>query len=80
MVGYHDQLDESEFKQTPRDSEGQESLKKKKKGKPGMLQSLRSQRVGPDFATEQQQYKIKGLKFGEKRTRTWGLYLGLMQF
>ena len=25
MVGYHDQLDESEFKQTPRDSEGQGS-------------------------------------------------------
>ena len=45
-----------------------------------MLQSLRSQRVGPDFATEQQQYKIQGLKFGEKRTRTWGLYLGLLQF
>ena len=35
-----------EFEQTPAESEGQ--------GKPGMLQSLGSQRVGHDWVTEQQ--------------------------
>ena len=37
MVGWHYQLNEREFEQTPEDGEGQ--------GKPGVLQSLGSQRV-----------------------------------
>ena len=45
MVGWHHQLNEHEFEQTLGDSEGR---------KPGMLQSLGSQRDGQDLATEQQ--------------------------
>ena len=44
MVGWHHRLSEHEFEQTPRDSEGQ--------GKPGVLQSTRSQRARHDLATE----------------------------
>ena len=44
MVGWHHWLNGHEFKQTPRDSEGQESL-----------QSMGSQRVGHNWATKQQQ-------------------------
>ena len=45
MVGWHHQLDGCEFKQIPEDTEGQESL--------AVLQSMGSQRVGQDLATEQ---------------------------
>ena len=48
MVGWHHRLNGREFKQTPGDNEGQG-------GKPGVLQSMRSQRVSHDLATEQQQ-------------------------
>ena len=48
MVGWHHQLNGYEFEQTLRNSEGQG-------GKPGLLQSMESQRVGHDWATEQQQ-------------------------
>ena len=43
MFGWHHWLNGHEFEQTPGDSEGQ---------KPGMLQFMGSQRVGPDLATE----------------------------
>ena len=46
MVGWHYQLNGHEFEQTLGDSETE---------KPGMLQSMRSQRVGHDWVTEQQQ-------------------------
>ena len=45
MVGWYHQLNGHECEQTPEDSEG---------GKPGVLQSMGSQRVGHDLATEQQ--------------------------
>ena len=44
MVTWHHQLNGHEFEQTPGESEGQRSL----------LQTMGSQRVGPDLATEQQ--------------------------
>ena len=44
MVGWHRQLNGHEFEQTPGD---------RRKGKPRMLQSLGSQIVGRDLATEQ---------------------------
>ena len=47
MVGWHHQLNGHEFEQILGDSEGQGSL--------GLLQSMGSQRVGHDLATEQQQ-------------------------
>ena len=40
-------LNENKFEQTPGDSEG-------KIGTPGMLQCMRSQKLGHDLATEQQ--------------------------
>ena len=43
MVGWHHQLDGHEFEQAPGDGEG----------KPSVLQSMGSQRVGQDLATEQ---------------------------
>ena len=46
MVGWHHQLNGQESEQTPGDSEG-------RTGKPGMLQSIMSQRVRHDLATEQ---------------------------
>ena len=46
MVGWHHRLNEHEFEQTPGDSEGT--------GKPGVLQSMGSQRVKHNWATEQQ--------------------------
>ena len=46
IVGWHYQFNGHEFEQTLGDSEGQESL---------MLQSMGSQRVKHDLATEQQQ-------------------------
>ena len=46
MVGWHHQLSGQEFEQALGDGEGT--------GKPGMLQSVGSQRVGHDLATEQQ--------------------------
>ena len=49
MVGWHHWLNGHEFEQTPGDSEGQG-------GKPGVLQSMGSQRVSHDLATEQQQW------------------------
>ena len=45
MVGWHPRLSGQEFEQTLGDSEG---------GKPGVLQSKGSQRVGHDLATDQQ--------------------------
>ena len=47
MVGWHHQLNRHEFGQTPGESEGQ--------GKPGVLQSIGSPRVGQDLVTQQQQ-------------------------
>ena len=47
MVGWHHQLNWHEFVQTPADSDGQGSV---------LLQSLGSQRVAHDWATEQQQF------------------------
>ena len=46
MVGWHHQLNGHEFEKTGRWW---------RTGKPGILQSMRSQRVGHDWATEQQQ-------------------------
>ena len=46
MAGWHHQLSGHEFEQTPGDSEEQ--------GKPSVLQSMKSQRVGHDWETEQQ--------------------------
>ena len=51
MVGWHHRLNGHEFEQTPGDSEGQGSL--------GVLQSMGSQRIGHDLATEQQQLSWK---------------------
>ena len=47
MVGWHHRLNEHEFQQTQRDKWWTE--------KPGVLQSMGSQRVGHDLVTEQQQ-------------------------
>ena len=47
MVGWHHQLNGHEFQQIRGESEGQT-------GKPGMLQSMGSQRVGCDSPSEQQ--------------------------
>ena len=44
MVGWHHWLNEHEFKQTPGDTENTR--------KPGVLQSMGSQRVGHDLVTE----------------------------
>ena len=49
MVGWHHQLSGQEFEQTPGDSEG----------KPGVLQSMGSQRVKHDLVTKQEQRKMK---------------------
>ena len=49
MVGWHHWLNRHEFDQTPGDNEG----------KPGVLQSIRLQRVGHKWATEQQQKNWK---------------------
>ena len=46
MVGWHHQLNGHEFGQALRDGEA---------GKPGLLQSMGSQRVSHDLVTEQQQ-------------------------
>ena len=46
MVGWHHQLNGQEFERALGDGEGT--------GKPGMLSSMGSQRVGRDLATEQQ--------------------------
>ena len=60
MVRWHHQLSEHVFKQTPGDSEGQESL--------ALLQSMELQGVRHDLATEQQyiivinDHKFSGLK------------------
>ena len=45
MAGWHYQLNGREFEETQGDSERQ--------GKPGMLQSMGSRRVGHNLATEQ---------------------------
>ena len=47
IVGWHHKLNGHEFEQAPGDGEGQGSL--------AVLQSMGSQRVGHDWATEQQQ-------------------------
>ena len=47
MGGWHHRLDGHESEQTPGDTEGT--------GKPGVLQSMGSQRVGQDLASEQQE-------------------------
>ena len=46
MVGWHDQLNEREFGQTPGDSEVV---------KPGVLPSMGLQKIGHDLETEQQE-------------------------
>ena len=48
MVGWHHQLNGHEFQQIRGESEGQT-------GKPGMLQSMGSQRVGHNSVTEQEE-------------------------
>ena len=48
MVGWHHQLNGHGFEQTLGDSEGQGR-------KPGVLQSMVSQRAGHNLATEQQE-------------------------
>ena len=48
MVGRHHRLNRHEFLQTPADSDGQGSLP---------LQSMGSQRVGHERATEEQQFR-----------------------
>ena len=47
MIGWHHQLNGHEFEQTPGDNEGQ-----------GSLQSMGSQRVNYDLATEHQQHSL----------------------
>ena len=47
MVGWHNQFNGHEFEQTVGDGEGQT-------GKPGMLQSMGSQRIRYNLATEKQ--------------------------
>ena len=47
MIGWHHQLNGQEFEQTPGDNEGQ-----------GSLQSMGSQRVNYDLATEHQQHSL----------------------
>ena len=54
MFGWHQQFNGHEFEQTLGDSEGQ--------GKPGVLQSMGSQRVGHDRVTEQQ-HSLKSLSY-----------------
>ena len=54
MVGWHHRLDGHEFEQTLGHSEGQESLM-------CCMQSMRSQRVRHNLATEQQEHK-KGIR------------------
>ena len=49
MVGWHHQLSGHEFGQTLGDS---------KREKPGILQSMRLQRVGCNLVTEQQQQQL----------------------
>ena len=46
MVGWHHQLSGHEFEQTPGDAERQ---------KPGMLQTMGSERIGHGLVAEQQQ-------------------------
>ena len=50
MVAWHHQLDGHEFEQTPGVGDGQ--------GRPGVLQSMGSHRVGHDLATNHTQYKF----------------------
>ena len=50
LVGWHHRLNGHEFEQTPGDGEGQ--------GKPGVLQSMGSQRVEHNLVTEQQQWEM----------------------
>ena len=55
LIGWHHQLNGHKFEQTQRDnSEITES--KLRIGKPGQWQPMVFQRVGPNLATEQQQY------------------------
>ena len=49
MVPWHHQLNGQEFEQTPGDSDD------RSEGQPGMQQSMWSQRVRHDLATEQKQ-------------------------
>ena len=50
MVGWHPRLNGHEFEQAPGDSG--------RTGEPDMLQSMGSQRVGHNLATEQQQQEV----------------------
>ena len=56
-VGWHHQLNRHEFEQTLRDNEG----------KPGVLQSIRLQKVRHKWATEQQKKKLE-IFFKKRRT------------
>ena len=54
MVRRHLWFNAHEFEQAPGDGEGQE---------PGVLQSIGLQRVGQDWATEQQEWLIYNVEF-----------------
>ena len=65
MVGWHHQLNRHESEQTPGDGKGQGSL--------AVLQSMGSQRVGHDLATEQQLNQMTGVlirRGGDIQTHT----------
>ena len=66
MVGWPHRLDGHEFEQALGHREASERT-----GKPGMLQSMGSQRVGHDLATEQQFCKLQK----EKTLRLREIYL-----
>ena len=51
MVRWHHRLDGHEFEQAPGDDEGRTE-------KPGVLQSMGLQTVGPDLVAEQQQQQV----------------------
>ena len=53
MVGWHHRFGEHEFEQTPGESET---------GKPGLLQSMGSQRVRQDLVIEQQPQLGRGIR------------------
>ena len=54
-VGWHHPLDGDELEQAPRVGDA---------GRPGVLQSKESQKVGHDLVTEKQTYTQTGLNFG----------------
>ena len=67
MVGWHYRFNGHEFEQTPGESET---------GKPGLLQSMGSQRVRQDLRTEQQPQLGRGIRclyqWGKREKLAWG--------